>query len=503
MGSALPIDLLVSVTSTGIKDTFTIGKLPTLLITKYNDKIPLARITQYTNLSAVKSAFKSGSVVDFANEYFGFSSKNGTKADLLSVFVLNSEDLSATLKGAKISSLGNIKTLQGEAVFTIDNQSFNVSLDFTNAESLSDCANVIQVALQGITKAPAGFKTALVEFNTYTQGFVIKSGTKGETAKIDFVKDSTNSNIGNKLGLSQNEGAELIQGMGACDLSSALDIIESNNGNYYVITFDYTFENLQDDLAVFGKWLKASNGRFLGIYSDSTLLNVDLSDREGDDGLLLDYKVVDSQNGFVSALISSLDLSKSASNVNIAFNDATSYQSNAITERSVYEKLQSKKLNSICKFGILGQDDSIYMQGDIMGTLTNSANVYLGNSFIKFNEQIALYNMLKSQKLIGLRDLQSRNTIQGYITEVFENAVSANIIAKGAELTTTEQSTLISTFGTLVDSIDDVLNQIEKFGYYFVVSDVNVVTKEMTITQAYMANQPLRKIVISNYVLGA
>ena len=144
------------------------------------------------------------------------------------------------------------------------------------------------------------------------------------------------------------------------------------------------------------------------------------------------------------------------------------------------------------------------MDGTICGTLTNSINVYVCNSFIKMNEQIQLYNMLKSSKIIGLRDAQSRNAINGYITEVFENAVSARMIAVGAELTTTEKSVLAQTFGG-IEGVDmnDVFNQIEKYGYYFKPTDMNVVKKELTITQAYMANTPLKKLVVANYILGA
>jgi len=82
--------------------------------------------------------------------------------------------------------------------------------------------------------------------------------------------------------------------------------------------------------------------------------------------------------------------------------------------------------------------------------------------------------------------------------------VSARMIAVGAELTTTEKSVLAQTFGG-IEGVDmnDVFNQIEKYGYYFKPTDMNVVKKELTITQAYMANTPLKKLVVANYILGA
>lgn len=505
MASALPLDLLIEVNSTGVKDTFTIGKLPTLLITKARADLPMAQFLQFTNLSTVKNAFKVGSVVDFAMEYFGFVSKNATKADLLNVFTLNSADAPAMIKGAKCGEIGVLKQLNGKAKVTIDGESHDVEFDLTDATSLSDIADTMQIAIKGVADAGAGFTNAEVEYNALTQGFVVKSGTKGNTASIQFFsKADDGDDIHAKLGLSQVEGAEIIAGQSALSLADALNIIEQNNGNYYLIAFDYEFDNIARDLAIFGKWVNASAGRFAGIYSDSKLLTETLTDIHANDGLILDYKVGENQNGVVSAYISSLDLSKANSNCNIAFNDASQFASKAITDRTIYEKMQSQKLNAPAKFGILGQDDTVYMDGTICGTLTNSINVYVCSSFIKMNEQISLYNMLKSSKIIGLRDAQSRNAINGYIAEVFENAVSARMIALGAELTTTEKSVLAQTFGGIdgVD-MDNVFNQISQYGYYFKATDLNTVKRELTITQAYMANTPLKKLVIANYILGA
>ena len=38
--NALPLDLIIDVTSTGVRDTFTIGKLNTIIIEKYDTNFP-------------------------------------------------------------------------------------------------------------------------------------------------------------------------------------------------------------------------------------------------------------------------------------------------------------------------------------------------------------------------------------------------------------------------------------------------------------------------------
>ena len=207
--SALPLDLLIEVNSTGVKDTFTIGKLPTLLITKARADLPMPQFSQFTNLSAIKNAFKAGSVVDFATEYFGFVSKNATKADYLSVFSLNDSDLPAMLKGAKCAEVGVLKTLNGKVKVTIDGESHDVAFDLTGATSLSDIADTMQIAITGANGAGAGFTSAEVEYNSLTQGFIVKSGTKGNTSTISyFSKADDGEDIHGKLGLSKGEGAK-------------------------------------------------------------------------------------------------------------------------------------------------------------------------------------------------------------------------------------------------------------------------------------------------------
>lgn len=499
MGAALPIDLLVEINSATVKDTFTIGKLPTLLITKFNESIPNPQFSSFSSLSGVKNAFKQGSVVDFATEYFGFTSKSGTKADYLTVFNYNTTATAGVLVGAEAPALAKVKQVNGKAKFTIDGVSADVEIDLTAAVSLTECASKISDALQ------TSFAGVKVEFNALTNGFIVKSSSTGATSSVDFItKADEGVDISANLGLSKAEGATSLQGLNAQTFAEALDKIENNNGNYFVIATDYQFEDFAGELETFGKWIKASNYRFLGVYSDNRLLTEDVEDFKGGlDGVLADYKLKDSQNGKVCALISSMDLSKTASNVNIAFNDFSDYSSVAITDRAVYEKLTARMVNAPCKFGVMGQDDTIYQDGSIWGSATNSANIYVGNAYLKLKEQIALYNCTKSAKLLGLRDAQTKSTLNGYLVEVFEDCVDANLIARGADLTTTEKSSLSTNFGSVVDDIENVYSAVSNNGYYFAITDIDTSAKTISITQAYMANGAIKKMIVNNYVLGA
>lgn len=505
IASALPLDLLVQVNSQSVGGaTFTIGKLPTLLITKFDDAMPNPQFSEFTKASDVKQAFKKASVGAFADKYFGFTSKNATKCDSLSVFQYNDTAKPATLKGAKAPSLTALQAMKGKVSISIDGTAKDLTLDFTtNSNDLSACATIIQTALQ------SGFKKATCEFNTYTNGFIIKSGTAGAGGSVGFLTKITGelgdgyADLSESLGLSEKEGATILNGTDALTLESALDLVGKRNGKYAVITFDFQFETLKSDLATFGKFLKNANCRYLGVYSDDRLKSEDLSDLMAYDGLVADYKVGEAQNGLVCAFFSSIDFSKANSNVNVAFNDMSEFSSVAIVDESDFETLKNKRVNAPCKFGILGQNDTRYMNGDVWGSLTSSANVYFANIYMKISEQVALYNLLSSGKMLGIRDIQTQNAANGYLTEAFEGFVSANIISVGAELTASEKSAISQAFGNSVDDIENVYSQIQNYGYFFKITDIDTINKQITISQAYMANAPVRSFVINNYILGA
>lgn len=510
IASALPLDLLVQVNSQSVGGaTFTISKLPTLLITKFDDAMPNPQFSEFTKASDVKQAFKKASVGAFADKYFGFTSKNATKCDSLSVFQYNDSAKPATLKGAKAPSLTALQAMKGKVSISIDGVAKDLTLDFTtNNSDLSACATIIQTALQSADTTDS-FKKATCKFNAYTNGFVIKSGTAGAGGSVGFLTKITGelgdgyTDLSESLGLSEKEGATILNGTDALTLESALDLVGKRNGKYAVITFDFQFETLKSDLATFGKFLKNANCRYLGVYSDDRLKSEDLSDLMAYDGLVADYKVGEAQNGLVCAFFSSIDFSKANSNVNVAFNDMSEFSSVAIVDESDFETLKNKRVNAPCKFGILWQNDTRYMNGDVWGSLTSSANVYFANIYMKISEQVALYNLLSSGKMLGIRDIQTQNATNGYLTEAFEGFVSANIISVGAELTASEKSAISQAFGNSVDDIENVYSQIQNYGYFFKITDIDTINKQITISQAYMANAPVRSFVINNYILGA
>lgn len=500
MSGYVSLDKLIDITSSSVTDAFSLSKLPTLAIRKA-DSIPNGEFTEVTGITSAQNLFGvSSDVAKFATKHFAVVSKNATKVDRMFVYNWAEDGQAESLRGGAITN--SVMALSGDFGISLNGVVENFTVDLTSATTFAEVATALQTEIRTSTKL--ALANATVTYVAQFKAFVLTLAVK-EEFNVSVVAGTAND-IHDTLGWTTNEGVKFIEFLPARTFAEVLNRIKAVNGAYYLITTLFSFDTLTelDDLIEVGEWVHASQNRFSFLYSWANKQLLDASSGStssliGFNGLIIDYPTEEYQNGYVAGLISSLNLSLVSGNSNIAFNDASIF-STPIEKDENYDGLEANRANAPVKFGILGQSDTIYMLGLIMGSLTDSINVYICNSFLKFAQQIALYNMFKSQKIISLRGGKGFGTIKLYMDEVFNNAVASNIIVTGAELTTSEKASLIDNFP---NNAEKAQLEVSKFGYYYEVNRVDTVTKEMYITQAYMANMPVRKIVINSFVLGA
>ena len=510
----IPLSWLIQVNSTGIKEAFSLSKLHSLAITKYSKNNPNDKWLSFYDSDSVANTFGFDSLeYNFALNYFSVTNKKSSKADLLTFYVWNSENTSPAIKGARVDDLAKLKTLNGKVAFTIGSTKKDVTINLTQTNSYSDVANKIQEAIRSAGAATTGnnptpaiseFSLAEVNFSTISGGLIVKSGVKGENATIDFISPpSSGTDISSNLGLNSTSGATIINGYNAqATFSNALSEIDSVNGNYYVI--DTTFELDDNDALSLAQFIDNSNDRFLGIINSPKkvlIQNENAFDNiRGYNGIIINYYSSNKPYGFVAGIISSIDFALENGNINIAFNDATKYEAEAINTKEELNILEANKANAILKFGQMGQSQIWYGMGNILGTKTNSANVYIANSYLMFSLQYAFANLLHNQAFIGLRGTFNNGLMINVASEVFNKAVNANIVAVGATLTDTERQVIISTFGS---ESETALKQLENTGYYVKIGKIDLSNQVVNLTTAYVANKNLKRIIINNYILGA
>lgn len=499
----LGIDNIVDVKSVGVGEKFSISRLNTLAIVNFDTNNPQPQLKYYTNAKDILVRYGTGTEALFAKTYFGFTSKSATTPELLGVYVWNKTDIGGFLLGAKSPSMEELKKLNGKFAISIDGEEKDIELDLTGEGIVSydNVAGAIQTALRA--GGDGGFSNATCIYSTIRNGFIIGSGTTGENSKVSGISSPTDgTDISDDLGLSTDDKIEFVEGKtGIATLEAMLDDLASINGNYYVITPLFKFEDENVSLKTFGSWLKAQKDRFLGIYLwDNKQLGISGSGATDPyldfDGLYIDWKRTDAQNAFSSAIISSMELGKRGGYYNINFNTAEEYKAQAVSVQDEFDGMNSNRANGFYVFGELGQSTTAYGQGHIMG-YTSSANVYINNSFLKIQMQFAVANLFTNSRVIPLRGNAGFSLVKSALSPVFKDGVDNGLILVDT-LTPLEKNIVIQNF----KDGEEAVTNLERSGWYLEVGDINTARKEITLNFAYIANMPANRVLIKNYILG-
>ena len=132
MSKALTLDLLIDITSTGVRDTFTLGKLPTILIEKANTNLPNLEFTEVLRgipdgAGIAKSLFGfTSNVAKFSDIYFGVTAKGASKADRLWVYNWAENGQAEAIKGARVDT--TVFALNGTFGININGTVENIQL---------------------------------------------------------------------------------------------------------------------------------------------------------------------------------------------------------------------------------------------------------------------------------------------------------------------------------------------------------------------------------------
>ncbi len=139
--TVIPFSKFINITTSGVSDTFTFNRLNALAIT--TPLIPMPATVEAGSLEAVAKSYGVVSQeYSYATEFFGYTSKNATKAQKLTFYNSYPEAQKAALVGAAIAMLDEIKQ-QGSLALNINGDSYDFNIDLENISSFTDAANII------------------------------------------------------------------------------------------------------------------------------------------------------------------------------------------------------------------------------------------------------------------------------------------------------------------------------------------------------------------------
>ena len=139
--TVIPFSKFINITTSGVSDTFTFNRLNALAIT--TPLIPMPATVEAGSLEAVAKLYGAVSQeYSYAEEFFGYTSKNATKAQKLTFYNSYPEAQKASLVGAAIAILDEIKQ-QGSLSLKINGNSYDFDINLENISLFTDAANII------------------------------------------------------------------------------------------------------------------------------------------------------------------------------------------------------------------------------------------------------------------------------------------------------------------------------------------------------------------------
>lgn len=144
--TVIPFSKFVDITTKGVSSTFTFNRLNALAVT--TPSIPMPDIVEVGSLEGAGARYGVTSrEYSYALEFFGYTSKNATKAQKLTFYNSYPEAQKAALVGAAISMLNDIKQ-QGSLNLKINGTEYDFNLYLDNISSFTEAAAIINSNLQ-------------------------------------------------------------------------------------------------------------------------------------------------------------------------------------------------------------------------------------------------------------------------------------------------------------------------------------------------------------------
>lgn len=139
--TVIPFSKFVNITTSGSSNTFTFNRLNALAVT--TPEIPMPQTVEAGSLETVAKLYGAVSQeYSYAAEFFGYTSKSATKPEKLTFYNNYPEAQKASLVGAAIAILDEIKQ-QGSLSLKINGNSYDFDINLENISSFTDAANII------------------------------------------------------------------------------------------------------------------------------------------------------------------------------------------------------------------------------------------------------------------------------------------------------------------------------------------------------------------------
>lgn len=377
------------------------------------------------------------------------------------------EDAAPFLRGGKVTALvSELKTVTdadlsltlGTAVINLDN------LDFSQCDSYSDVAQVIQSAIQAQSTGGAAWTAAIVEYSSQFQAFTITGGTAGDGQEVSYATGS-GAEI---LGLSLEHGAVLSQGMTALSEAGNMEAILKVTQNW--VSFTTVWRPEKEDMTAFAQWSSSKGVAYLYVLwdDDNNLVqpgNVNniavVLDELNLSGVTAEWGSAD-YAAFVLAMGASIDFNRRQGAITTAFKSQAGLAAN-VDDSVDAVNLTAKNVNFYGNYATRNDNFVFHYPGNMFGEYRWIDN-YLNAIWLNNALQVALMAGLKQSPRTPYTE-QGYALVRSWMQDPVNRALNNGVIDPGLNLSELQKSQINREAGL------NIVPYVEQDGYYIQVLD--------------------------------
>jgi hypothetical protein len=445
-----------------------------------------------TDLAGTLALFGSTSAeYTYALKYFGFISKNISKANKISFAqwpqvataptITSSITLPAYTEFAALTDTGSVKVDLG-------GETHDVDPDFTGDASLADVASSMEDAVQAITAGGTMWTSATF---TYSGGkFILTGGVDGADDIGYFTAPASGTDLKAMFGM--DAGSNPVLNLGA-DIETpveALTRVDETNDNFGSFSFVNTMT--AEEIGLVAAWVKAGNYKYLYSVSASTANVQSLAAAlDGETGTILSADANAAQAEFMPmVLLATTDYDRVNSVKSFMYQKFDDEDPSVTTDAlaATYDAAHINYLGTTQQAGKLIQfyQDGYMMDGGDVGP-------YCNEIWLKDAISTEFMNLLLALEMIPANDTGSAiaaTAIQSIIAEALKNGT----IQPGKTLTNVQKAYITQVSGNV-----DAWRDVQSVGYWLdvvITSEVvGSVTKYIaTYTLIYSKGDSVRKV---------
>jgi Protein of unknown function (DUF3383). len=439
-----------------------------LLLSK-NATLPIGNVYRFESLDMVRAYF--GNTSDeaiFAQKYFaGFDSATRKPAALLAAYYSLGQEAGWLRSSKGALKLSDFRDMTDAGVtFVIGGLSYVVNgLDFSQANSFSEIAAIMQTGLNAIADAPVSAANASIVFSSQIDEFILTAGASDESGLMGYaISDGVSDSDLSKI-FSQESGAVLSVGQSENTTQDAyMDNIKKQTLNW--VTFAKLWEYEESEDLGFAVWASTQNSRFAYVEHDrnidSTNPNVetsfaDLIAKQGIKNASANYGGFELV-AFVMGTVASINFTLKDGKITLAFKQQGGQEITCDNDDD-YDALTGKGYNAYVRDSTANDMFTGYQRGTVSGDY-GFMDSLVNHIWINDSLQVSLRNLLARKNSLPYNGI-GLNSIHNAIAPVIEQAKYNGVISVGVELDADIISAVVSETG-----ITDIADTLFAQGWY-------------------------------------